>query len=735
MEQLQRRMEQDMRIATMRANATGSGEDIQRALQIRKEMDRIYEELMPTFSENWQFFVDYQVNWMYWRYFMWNFAGKQNDRQGHGSFMDGNWISGLDFIDEQRLGNRDNLPYNETSNKGFNKFYLLPLLLGLMGLIFQLVRAPKDFLVTMLLFLMTGFAILIYLNQYPLQPRERDYAYVGSFYAFSMWIGLGMYSLYWAARNLKWKDLGIIAGLSMGAGLLFLTVENFSGSSNHAFSYCVLFMSGIAVALYAISMVLQTAPLSNKVRAAVPILLCLIAPLVMAMDGWDDHSRAKRETGVDFAKNYLDSLEPNAILFTNGDNDTFPLWYVQEVEGYRTDVRIVNLSLLNTDWYIDQMKRKAYESDPVPFNQEEEKYRQGTRDIVLLDDPKDPENPHMNLESAMQIALDDNKLVDYGDGKGYFALPTSSFTIPVDSADVVQKGVVSGDELNKMVDEIKWTITDGNGRPKPYLLKNHFMVLELLRNNDWTRPIYFAVTTGPDSYIGLQDYFRLEGLAYRLVPIKYPKNKNPNVLGGFAADKMYSNIMEKFQWGNMDDTTGTGIYMDENNRRMTTNLRLQFTNLADELINQGKEDKALGVLAKILEVTPEKNVPFDRVLLPAAEAMMSLTVEDTTRNASNPLTPEQRKEALELGKQLSGRLFTLFEDEIDYYLSLEGRFFEQTTEELSLMYQVNGRILQVVEAYQPNDPMAADLRERMDMIDKAIERKEQELKDLGSLSF
>lgn len=735
MEQLQRRLDQEMRLATMRANATGSNDDYQRAIQIRNEMDRLYEDLMPSFGENWRFFVEYQVNWMYWRYFMWNFAGKQNDQQGHGNYQDGNWISGLDFIDEDRVGNRAELPYNTVNNKGFNKFYLLPFLLGLIGLVFQLLRAPKDFWVTFLLFVLTGFAIVVYLNQYPYQPRERDYAYVGSFYAFSIWIGLGMYALYWATRKLKWKELGLIGAFSVGAGLLFYTVENFAGSSNHSFSLSVLFMAGIATVLFALAMLLQSAPLSNKIRAVVPILLCLIVPILMAADGWDDHSRAKRETGVDFAKNYLDSLEPNAILFTNGDNDTFPLWYVQEVEGYRTDVRIVNLSLLNTDWYIDQMKRRAYDSPPVQFKLEEEKYRQGTRDIVLLEEPENKANPFINLQDAMDVALDDDERVDYGDGKGYHFLPTHSFTIPVDSADVVNKGVVSVEEAANIVDEISWTITDGNDRPKPYLLKNHFMVLELLRNNDWTRPIYFAVTTGPDSYIGLQDYFRLEGLAYRFVPIKYPKNPNPNVLGGFAADKMYENVMEKFQWGNMEDTTGSGIYMDENNRRMTTNLRLQFTNLAEELIAQGKDSKGLDILRQTLTVTPEKNVPFDRVMLPVAESLMALTQEDSTRAATMPLSPGEEQEALKLGTELSERLFTLFEDEIEYYLSLDGKFFEDATEDLSLMYSVNNRILQVVRTYQPDNPLVEELEERMDMIDKAIERKENELRDLGSVSF
>lgn len=734
LEQEQQMLEGQLQQLTRMANS-GDQQAYQQALQVQARLESIYEDLTPEFNENIRFFNDYQMNWMYWRYFMWNFSGRQNDEQGStGNIFEGNWLTGLDFIDEERLGNREQLSESASMNKGLNKFFLLPLLLGLIGLIFQLTRSPKEFFVVALLFLMTGLAIVLYLNQTPLQPRERDYAYVGSFYAFAMWIGMGVYALYWAARSMKWKDLGMIGGISIGAGLVFLTVENIVGGS-HAFSYSVLYMAGIATALFALAMVLQSAPVNNTIRAFLPAVICMIVPIVMVADGWDDHTRAGRRTGVDFAKNYLDTLEPNSILFTNGDNDTFPLWYAQEVEGYRTDVRIVNLSLLNTDWYIDQMKRKAYESEPVPFKMEEEKYRQGTRDIVLMDRPRNQQDPYMDLNTAMEIALSEESFVDYGEGKGYYALPSNAFSMPVDSAQVMAQGVLTAEEAKDMVDTIEWTVSDENGRPKPYVLKNHFMVLELLRNNDWSRPIYFAVTTGPDSYVGLSDYFRLEGLAYRLVPVKYPKSDNPNVLGGFNSDKMYTNVMETFQWGNMDDTTGTGIYMDENNRRMTTNLRLQFTNLAEEMINTGDEKRALEVLLRTLEVTPEKNVPFDRVLLPVAEALVSLSVEDTSRVLSNPLSQEERLIALKEGKALSKRLFDLFESDMEYYLSLEGRFFNAATEDLSLKYQVNQRIYQMFRIYQPDDPIIEEFESRLDSMDAALDRKEKMLRDLGSVSF
>lgn len=734
LEQRQRGLEQELRRATMMANQ-GSQEAYDAALRMQGQLDRVHEDLMPSQGENWRFFSDFQVNWMYNRYFMWNFVGKQNDNQGHGDVLDGNWLSGVNFVDSQRLGNRTQLSESVLANKGFNRFYFLPFLLGLIGLIFQLLRDPRDFWVTALLFFMTGFAIVLYLNQTPIQPRERDYAYAGSFYAFAIWIGLGVYALYWGATQMRLKDLGMLAGVSIGSGLLFYSMESIAGGS-HDFSYAVLFMAAVATTLFALSMGMQMIKAPDLVRAALPALLCLAVPVVMASDGWDDHSRANRRTGVDFAKNYLDTLEPNAILFTNGDNDTFPLWYAQDVEGYRTDVRIVNLSLLNTDWYIDQMRRKAYESPPVQIFQDEEQYRQGTRDLVLLEAPQNESDPYYDLEAAMRVALDDSKFRDYGDGKRYAFLPSHSFRLPVDSAAVMRNGVLTPEEAENMVDAIEWSVTDQRGKIRQYVTKNHFMVLEILRNNDWTRPIYFAVTTGRESYIGLENHFRLEGLAYRLVPVKYPKHPNPNVMGGFGTERMYDNVMNKFQWGNMDLTEGSGVYMDENNRRMVTNIRLQLTNLAEELMNEGKDKKSLNVLKKLLEVTPEKNVPYDRVMMPVAETLNMLAKEDTTRRPIDPLSNEERLEAQQLGENLSARLFELFEDDMYYYLSLEEQFFSQVVDELSILYQVNQRLIQNLAINNPKSALVEELRDRLDQLDRAIEQKEQDLnRDLGSVEF
>ncbi len=727
-------LEAQIRQATQRANQTGSAEDVRMVRQLQGSLDRTLDALQPSQAENLQFFTDYQVGWMYFRYFLWNFAGRQNDEQGHGDFLQGNWLSGLDFVDEERLGNRSNLSADMQANRGLNKFFYLPLLLGLIGAVFQLVKDPRQFGVVGLLFLMTGLAIVVYLNQYPLQPRERDYAYVGSFYAFAIWIGLGVYALFDAAMSITTKQLGTIVGATTVAGLVLLGVEKMSGGG-HALSYSVLFLAGVTSVLFALAFALKTINLGENGRATLFVLLGLVVPCVMAADGWDDHSRARRRTGVDFAKNYLDSLAPNAILFTNGDNDTFPLWYVQEVEGYRTDVRICNLSLLNTDWYIDQMKRKAYESDPLPIRMDEEKYRQGTRDIVLLDRPADRQRPYVNVREAMAVALDDEQFKDYGGGKRYDFFPSNSFKLPVDSARVVDLGIVNPEDAGKIVDFVKWTITDERGNPKGYILKNHFAVMDLLANNNWERPVYFAVTTGPDSYLGLQDYFRLEGLAYRLVPIKYPNTDNPNAIGGVATDLMYNNIMENWGWGGMDNTE-EGIYMDENNRRMVTNIRLQMSNLAEALINEGKGEAALEVLEKVIDVTPEKNVPLTRVMLPIQESLAMLATADTMKSPFGADgSPEMQARAADRLRNLTLAMFEQQESEIDYYLSLEPGFYSAIRGEKDIALQVADRLQRITTFYLPGDETLEILSTRLDSLRSRVEEKERAIVDLGRFSF
>jgi hypothetical protein len=645
----------------------------------------------PTFAENMRYFFSYQMDWMYWRYFMWNFAGRQNDVQGHGNILDGNWVTGVKAIDAQRLGNQDRLPSSLTLNKAWNKFLLLPMLLGVIGFVFQLVRHPKDWTVTMLLFFFTGIAIVIYLNQTPYQPRERDYAYVGSFYAFAIWIGLGVMALFDAARSMTQKELGMVVGSAVGLGVLKYVVE---WDGDHAISYSILYMGLLGGALVGLFFLLGRMVKSEVLHGTLATLLCLAVPGIMVAEGWDDHDRSTRMPARDLASDYLESCAPNAILFTNGDNDTFPLWYAQEVEGIRTDVRVVNLSLLNTDWYIDQMRRKAYESEPVPFAMAPEKYRQGTRDVVAL---LPQSKSYRDLREMMAFATNDRNmqvLFQRGVKDAYF--PTDMFSLAADSAAVFGSGTLQPGDTS-WVHRVNWKI----GRQ--VLLKNHLMVLDLLANNNWKRPIYFAVTTGPDSYINLQDYFQLEGLTYRVIPV-YSPNDNPNLQGRVATDIMFHNVMDKFKWGNME--TEGNIYLDENILRMTTNLRLQLSSLAEALIAEGRKDEARQVLDLSLAKMPERNVPYDRILLPTVEAYYAIGDKDKAN-------------------ELSERLFTIMEENLNHFLSLEPKFAGRLMDDMAISHAVMGRLAS--STMRADSTFGASLRERFEAMEEQYRGKLMEL--------
>ncbi len=501
--------------------------------------------MVPTMWENIKFFFRYQVNHMYFRYFMWNFSGRQNDMQGHGEVHKGNWISGIKFFDESRLGNDELLPEIYAKNPARNKYYMLPLLLGIAGLLFQYnagKNGKQGFWIVGLLFFLTGLAIVLYLNQTPLQPRERDYAYAGSFYAFTIWIGLGV--------------LAIVDGIKR-------------------------FVPG-------------------SVAATIATSACLVlVPGIMANQNWDDHNRSDRYVARDLAHNYLNSCEDNAILFTNGDNDTFPLWYAQEVEGIRTDVRVCNLSYLQTDWYIDQMKRKAYKSDPMPFSLEHDQYVTGTRDVVYV---LDRIKGQVDLKKAINfVASDDPKTKQVPEYAGYLEyLPSKQFSLPADSLKIIQRGIVSEDAAHLLSKQVDINLN------KEMILKNELMILDLLSNNDWNRPIYFAVTVGTDNYVSLQDYFQLEGFAYQVVPIKTLNQDGQ--YGRVDTERMYNNVMEDFKWGGFDNPN---VYLDENHLRMATNIRNNLSRLAISLIDEGKNDKARNILDKSMEVLSSERVPHN----------------------------------------------------------------------------------------------------------------------------
>lgn len=652
----------------------------------------------PTMGENLRYFFRYQVNWMYWRYFMWNFAGRQNDVQGHGDLLNGNWLSGVNFIDNERLASQDNLPQSFKDNFAYNRFYMLPFLLGLIGFIYLLYKRPDDWFVTLLLFLLTGLAIVVYLNQTPYQPRERDYAYAGSFYAFAIWIGLGVYALFDAAFNISKKQLSRIAAYSIGAGAVIYALEAM-GNNSHFFSYSVLYLAIIGVVLFALFYAIGESVKNSALIASLAALITIPVPILMAADGWNDHDRSDRYTARDFAANYLESCEPNSILFTNGDNDTFPLWYAQEVEGIRTDVRVVNLSLLNTDWYINQMKRKAYESEPVPFSLEETKYRQGTRDVVYMDESSNPNKTAVEVDRAVEFIANDKNMRNMG-GDEIAVLPTKNFYVPVDREKVLANGTVSEKDTADIVDRVEWRIN------RSYLLKNNLMQLDLLATNDWERKIYFAVTTGPDSYINLDDHFKLTGLAYQLVPIKSPKSPNPNMFGSVNTERMYENVMEKFEWGGMDSEGQ--IYMDENNIRMTNNIRLQFANLAEQLIDEEKIDMAKDVLDKSVEVMPHHNVPFDRLMVPIIQNYYRVG-EDEKAN------------------EILGILFDKTADEFEYFMSVDVEKAVQLRRDIQMSYQVMQRLHSYVTQQYPQEELGEKLDAKFEEMDKMFDAKIQEM--------
>jgi len=648
---------------------------------------------VPTAAENMRFFMNYQVNWMYWRYFMWNFVGRQNDNQGHGDILNGNWLSGINAIDEQRLGRQDNLPPSMSGNKARNFYFYLPFLLGLIGLIYHLVKDTKNWLIVMLLFLLTGLAVVIYLNQYPYQPRERDYAYVGSFYAFAIWIGLGVYALYDAYQSMDQKAFIRVGGAALGTAAVIYLMEMSSG--DHSFSYSIFYMAAITLLGMGLMKAIGS-KMDTKVTAIAATLLGLIIPYVMVAGAWDDHNRAKRRTGVDIAKNYLDSCSPNSILFTNGDNDTFPLWYVQEVEEYRTDVHVVNLSLLNTDWYADQMKRKAYASDPVPISLPEDKYRQGTRDIVLVN-PKRSEL-RVELRDMIKFVSEDKNVVPIRGAGNLPYFPTNKVKITLNKEDLISRGVITASDTSRIEAEMYWNI------PGNYVTKNNLLVLDLIATNNWERDIYFAVTTGQETYVNMDPYFELTGMAYKVTPFRHEKDPNPNKLGGVDTEAMYDNVMNKFAWGNMDTED---LYMDENNLRLTTNIRLQLANLADELIKEKQNEKAREILDKSFEVMPEHNVPLNRVVIPLIEGYARVGDD-------------------EKAVQYALRLFEINEQEITYFSTLDGKFLKRLDDELQINIYVAQRIQYMAEQYELQELKDA-IGDRMNLLQQMYEQAQQSI--------
>ena len=527
---------------------------------------------MPTQWDNIKFFFSYQLNFMYWRYFMWNFAGRQNDIQSSGEIEHGNWITGIPFIDNLLYGDQNMLPQELKDNKGHNVFYCLPLILGIIGLFWQAWRGQKgiqQFWVVFFLFFMTGIAIVLYLNQTPGQPRERDYAYAGSFYAFAIWIGMGV------------------------AGIVHL-LRNY---------------------------------MKEVPAAALTSAVCLLVPIQMASQTWDDHDRSGRYVARDFGQNYLMSLQEsgNPIIYTNGDNDTFPLWYNQETEGFRTDARTCNLSYLQTDWYIDQMKRPAYDSPALPITWDRTEYMEGQNEYVPIrpDFKKQIDKAYKAAEEEVLNGKNPEALnnirAQFGDNPyelknilkywvrtkdGQAVIPTDSIVVKIDKEAVRRSGMMIPEALGDSIpDYMHISLKDEKGNPKRALYKSELMMLEMLANANWERPIYMAITVGTDNQLNMREHFSQEGLTYRFTPF------DTEALGAtIDSEKLYDNLMNKFKFGGIDKP---GIYIDENTMRMCYTHRRIFAQLITQLMKEGKKDKALAALEYAEKMIPAFNVPYD----------------------------------------------------------------------------------------------------------------------------
>ncbi len=609
---------------------------------------------MPTQWENIKFFFSYQLNYMYWRYFMWNFAGRQNDIQGSGEIEHGNWITGISFIDNWLVGDQSLLPAELRDNKGHNVFYCLPLLLGIIGLLWQAYRGQKgiqQFWVVFFLFFMTGIAIVLYLNQTPSQPRERDYAYAGSFYAFAIWIGMGVAGLIQTAdkrmRKQDYKEAG-------------------EASDANAFvpsSTCALVIS----------------------------FVCLLVPIQMASQTWDDHDRSDRYMARDFGQNYLMSLQEsgNPIIYTNGDNDTFPLWYNQETEGFRTDARTCNLSYLQTDWYIDQMKRPAYDSPSLPITWDRMEYVEGTNEYIPIQ-PEYKKSIDQLYAEAEKQALDGNQeaLVnvkkEFGDNpyelknilkhwirapkdKDLKVIPTDSIVIKVDKEAVRRSGMmIPGDSIP---DYMHISL-----KGKRALYKSELMMLEMLSEANWERPIYIAVSVGRENQLNMENHFVQEGLAYRFTPFDTGKT-------GVTIDseKMYDNLMNKFKFGGIDKP---GIYIDENAMRMCHSHRRIFSQLVQQLMREGKKDKAKAALDYAEKMIPAYNVSYDwqNGAVQMAEAYYQLGQTD---------------KADEMMKALADKAI----EYLTWYLSLDNNRFMISTREFEYHWAVLDAEVKAMKKY------------------------------------
>jgi len=572
----------------------------------------------PTLMDNLVFFWKYQLGYMYWRYFLWNWVGRQDDVQGH---LDnhGNWISGIKFIDEKLTGPQDNLPPEMKNNPARNTYYFLPLILGLLGMLYHYRKDPQRFYAVLLLFVFTGIGVLFYTNVKPFEPRERDYAVVVSFYAFAIWIGMGVYAIFdWLKEKIK--------------------------------PYQAAWLTGI--------------------------LSLLLVPGILAKENWFDHDRSRKYSALNMAKNYLNSVQKNGILFSIGDNDTFPLWYAQEIEGIRDDIKIINTSLLNTDWYIDQMKRKTYNAEGAPIKMPHKKYVYGTRDILIYQ-PIGPDT--LDLKDFMNIVLSEREIKN-GQLGSYFINPTNNqkiyvypsryIRVPVNKENVIKYGIVPAKDSSKIVDELILDLK------KQDIYKGNLAMLDILNNFDWKRPLYFTGGSFKDSdYIWSKPYLQLEGMAYKLVPIR-TEPKGP-YLGRVDTDTMYARV-QKFDWRN----SNADIYLDPESRRNAILYRLNLFRLAKEFINEGKNDKAKEITDLVFEKLPPEKYGYYYSLWDGIEAYYRMGEKEKAR-------------------QYAKQIMEYYLDYFRYYSSMNRDQLEQNLKDLEDKLYKLQTTLNLIQEYDP----------------------------------
>ena len=660
--------------------------------------------IKPTFGENFRYFMNYQLNHMYWRYFMWNFAGRQNDIQGNGEVNHGNWISGIPFIDNPRLGDQSLLPYDEgEGNAGHNVFFLLPLIMGIIGLGWQAFtskRGIEQFWVVFFLFFMTGIAIVIYLNQTPGQPRERDYAFAGSFYAYAIWVGMGVAGL--------WR-------------LIFTCIRSNMPKKDEAYS--------------------EPDPKSpwarqSMIAAGIAVAVGLFVPLQVVSQTWDDHDRSGRYTARDFGMNYLNSLDKNAIIFTYGDNDTFPLWYAQEVEGERTDVKVVNLSYLTTDWYINQIRRPSYDAPGIAMQAKEKNYAYGDLAFAYIIDPL---SAHDSVPALQAVA----EIYDPASRNNEYQLPVMKHPrtyVPVDIEKMVKDGRINAHDLrNPLYQTFPMIPLDfaANGPTRNGLYLNSIMALDMMATsaaNGWNRPIYFAMTVPERNYMGLTPFMRNTGLAYEVTPLF-----NRTQEAAVNTDKMYRNVTERFRWGGLDKVTAPGqVYLDETVRRMVTTNRSAMLDLAIALTTEGSlADSIAGPDPKAIaefrndRYTKARNVlNLIREKLPTAAMPYSMQVGLQIADVYNALGKATGNKAdTELARKIIKEEIDRYTTNILYYQSLspsQYQSLQNADRYIDMIYY-----LDLIEGYRDAggnvDKLAADLAAKGVRLDRQLNYRERSM--------